>query len=222
MVFFEAPHRLAESLADMLAAFGPRRALVAREMTKFHEEYLFGGLAGLLEEVTARPRKGELTLVVEGAPKARRGAGGFFGEPLEEAGGGPSAWPGEGAGEWPPEGSGEGPREAEPSASCGEPEEGAEGSRRASDRAVGGLGAGPRPPEALSEEHFPAGPAGSLEAAQGPLCSPRALAALKTLWEAARAESRPLPEAARELARLTGAPKKALYALLSGFRSPEE
>ena len=66
LVFFEAPHRLAEALADLSAAFGPRPALLAREMTKVHEEYLFADLPTLAAEVAARPRKGEMTLVVEG------------------------------------------------------------------------------------------------------------------------------------------------------------
>lgn len=66
LVFFETPHRLAESLADLAEAFGPRPALLAREMTKMHEEYLATDLAALAEEVDARPRKGEITLVVSG------------------------------------------------------------------------------------------------------------------------------------------------------------
>lgn len=66
LVFFEAPHRLAEALADLAAAFGPRPALLAREMTKLHEEYFFADLGTLADEVAARPRKGEMTIVVEG------------------------------------------------------------------------------------------------------------------------------------------------------------
>lgn len=66
LVFFETPHRLAESLADLAEAFGPRPALLAREMTKLHEEYLAADLATLAEEAAARPRKGEMTLVVAG------------------------------------------------------------------------------------------------------------------------------------------------------------
>ena len=66
MVFFESPHRLAASLGDMAAVFKNRRALVAREMTKLHEEYLQGELPALAAEVAANPRKGEITIVVEG------------------------------------------------------------------------------------------------------------------------------------------------------------
>lgn len=66
LVFFEAPHRLPEALADLAAAFGPRPALLAREMTKLHEEYLAADLQTLAAEIAARPRKGEMTIVVEG------------------------------------------------------------------------------------------------------------------------------------------------------------
>lgn len=66
LVFFESPHRLAESLAAMAEVFGPRPALLAREMTKIHEEYFSADLQSLAEDVAARPRKGEMTIVVEG------------------------------------------------------------------------------------------------------------------------------------------------------------
>jgi 16S rRNA (cytidine1402-2'-O)-methyltransferase len=66
LVFFEAPHRLAESLADMAETFGPRPAFLAREMTKFHEEWLSADLAALAAEAAARPRQGEMTVVVGG------------------------------------------------------------------------------------------------------------------------------------------------------------
>jgi 16S rRNA (cytidine1402-2'-O)-methyltransferase len=72
-VFFEAPHRIAESLEDMSAAFGAaRRAAVARELTKVFETVYRGTLAELA--VTARGdanfTRGEITVVVEGAPPA--------------------------------------------------------------------------------------------------------------------------------------------------------
>jgi 16S rRNA (cytidine1402-2'-O)-methyltransferase len=69
-VFFEAPHRIAESLEDMSAAFGPtRRAAVARELTKVFETVYRGTLAELA--LTARRdanfTRGEITVVIEGA-----------------------------------------------------------------------------------------------------------------------------------------------------------
>jgi 16S rRNA (cytidine1402-2'-O)-methyltransferase len=68
MVFFESPHRLADALADAVAAFGPMRpAAVCRELTKTHEEIRRGWLADLASWA-AEGVKGEITLVVGGAP----------------------------------------------------------------------------------------------------------------------------------------------------------
>jgi 16S rRNA (cytidine1402-2'-O)-methyltransferase len=68
-VFFEAPHRLADSLADMAAVLGAgRRAVVCRELTKTHEEVRRGGLAELARWA-AEGVRGEVTVVVEGAPE---------------------------------------------------------------------------------------------------------------------------------------------------------
>jgi 16S rRNA C1402 (ribose-2'-O) methylase RsmI len=84
LVFYESPYRLAESLADLLAVLGPRRAFLAREMTKLHEEYFSAPLDVLLSDVREKPRKGEITLVVEGfAAKSlacQNDANGAFGE----------------------------------------------------------------------------------------------------------------------------------------------
>ncbi len=69
MVFFEAPHRLPETLAAMAAAFGPdRRAAVCRELTKTYEEVRRGPLAELAEWATEGVR-GEITVVVAGAER---------------------------------------------------------------------------------------------------------------------------------------------------------
>lgn len=66
MVFFEAPHRLADSLAAMAEAFGAdREAAVCRELTKTYEEVRRGGL-GELAEWAAGGVKGEITIVVAG------------------------------------------------------------------------------------------------------------------------------------------------------------
>jgi 16S rRNA (cytidine1402-2'-O)-methyltransferase len=67
MVFFEAPSRIAETLADMASVFGAtRRATVCRELTKLHEEVARGTLAELVEWAAAGVR-GELVVVVAGA-----------------------------------------------------------------------------------------------------------------------------------------------------------
>lgn len=70
MVFFEAPTRVAATLADMAAAFGDgRRAAVCRELTKLHEEVARGTLEELVDWARERVR-GELVVVVEGASPA--------------------------------------------------------------------------------------------------------------------------------------------------------
>jgi len=67
IIFFEAPHRLQESLTDALAVLGPdRKATICREMTKTYEETVRGTISELLEWSTDREILGELTLVLEG------------------------------------------------------------------------------------------------------------------------------------------------------------
>jgi 16S rRNA (cytidine1402-2'-O)-methyltransferase len=69
MVFFESPHRLADALADAAAVLGADRpAAVCRELTKTYEEIRRGPLAELAEWA-AEGVKGEITLVVGGAPE---------------------------------------------------------------------------------------------------------------------------------------------------------
>lgn len=71
MVFFEAPHRLAASLTAMAEAFGQqRRAAVCRELTKTYEEVVRDGLAALAGWAGAHEVRGEVTVVVEGAPSS--------------------------------------------------------------------------------------------------------------------------------------------------------
>jgi 16S rRNA (cytidine1402-2'-O)-methyltransferase len=73
LVFFEAPHRIEESLTDLAAVFGAdRRAAVARELTKAHETTYRGTLAELAEQAKSEPNfaRGEITIVVEGARDA--------------------------------------------------------------------------------------------------------------------------------------------------------
>lgn len=68
MVMFEAPHRLAESLADALAIFGAdRSAAICREMTKTYEEVVRGSLKDLLKWSMSKEILGEITLVIAGS-----------------------------------------------------------------------------------------------------------------------------------------------------------
>jgi 16S rRNA (cytidine1402-2'-O)-methyltransferase len=73
LVFFEAPHRIVKTLADMAAEFGDeRQAVVARELTKVHETLYRGTLAQLAERAAreAHFARGEITVVVHGATAA--------------------------------------------------------------------------------------------------------------------------------------------------------
>ena len=69
LVFFEAPHRLRACLEDMAEILGPRPMALARELTKVHEEVLRGTVREVLEALGPGPVKGEITLIVAGAPE---------------------------------------------------------------------------------------------------------------------------------------------------------
>lgn len=69
MVFYEAPHKLKKTLADMAAYFGgERRISLCRELTKLHEEVWRTTIAEAAARYDAEPPRGEFVLVVEGAP----------------------------------------------------------------------------------------------------------------------------------------------------------
>ena len=70
LVFYEAPHRIVPALLDAVAVFGPeRQAVVARELTKIHEEFLRGTLQEISSALSSREIvRGEITLIVAGAP----------------------------------------------------------------------------------------------------------------------------------------------------------
>jgi len=74
LVLYEAPHRLADTLADAAEILGSRHAVVAREITKIHEEFLRGSLGELRDAARQREPRGEITLLigpaVEGEPQA--------------------------------------------------------------------------------------------------------------------------------------------------------
>ena len=66
VLFYEAPHRLAETLEDCKGILGDRRLIVARELTKVHEEFARGSAAELLRDFGARSAiKGEITLLID-------------------------------------------------------------------------------------------------------------------------------------------------------------
>jgi 16S rRNA (cytidine1402-2'-O)-methyltransferase len=65
LVFYEAPHRLSASLADMAAVLGPDRPIVvARELTKLHEEFFRGSISEAVARFEREPARGELVLIL--------------------------------------------------------------------------------------------------------------------------------------------------------------
>jgi len=70
LIFYEAPHRILDTLSDIVALLGDRPVVVARELTKFYEEFLRGTAEQVRLQLAARPSvKGEITLLIgKGAP----------------------------------------------------------------------------------------------------------------------------------------------------------
>ena len=66
LIFYEAPHRIQKTLQDLFAIYGNRKACIARELTKKHEEYIRGGLEEL-SKIDPATLKGEMVIVVEGS-----------------------------------------------------------------------------------------------------------------------------------------------------------
>ncbi|MFV9691311.1 MAG: 16S rRNA (cytidine(1402)-2'-O)-methyltransferase [Desulfobacteria bacterium] len=67
LIFYESPHRLLRTLAELVSLVGDRSAVVARELTKYHEEVIRGSLSEILATLSDRDRiRGECTLLVEG------------------------------------------------------------------------------------------------------------------------------------------------------------
>jgi len=73
LIFLESPHRIVDSLADILSVLGDRRICVAREMTKMFEEFWRGPVSGAIEYFKSKEPRGEFTLVIEGKKTEDRG-----------------------------------------------------------------------------------------------------------------------------------------------------
>lgn len=71
LVFYEAPHRILQTLNDMLEVFGDRKVCIARELTKIFEEVLRGKLSNIIEKLENSKIAGEYVIVVEGAEEKR-------------------------------------------------------------------------------------------------------------------------------------------------------
>lgn len=84
VIFYEAPHRIADTLADLESIFGSALHVVsARELTKLHEEFLRGTVADVRRDLAARDRiRGEFTLLIE-VPAKHLGAPGLASETRE-------------------------------------------------------------------------------------------------------------------------------------------
>jgi 16S rRNA (cytidine1402-2'-O)-methyltransferase len=74
IIFYEAPHRIADTVADALAILGNRPACLAREVTKLHEEFRRGKLFDLVQSLGDHPAKGEITLLIGPPEPAKPGA----------------------------------------------------------------------------------------------------------------------------------------------------
>jgi 16S rRNA (cytidine1402-2'-O)-methyltransferase len=73
IIAFEAPHRLRDTLADLVAILGDdRRIAICRELTKVHEQILRGSLKDVTANIGDTPAKGEITLVIAGTPQPSR------------------------------------------------------------------------------------------------------------------------------------------------------
>ena len=75
IVLFESPHRIVKTLNELYQVMGERKAVLARELTKIHEEVLRGTLGELAIKAEEQKLKGEITLVISGAPKKARSGG---------------------------------------------------------------------------------------------------------------------------------------------------
>ena len=72
IVIFESPHRIAKTLNELSKVMGDREAVIARELTKLYEEVIRGTLGSLAVMAEKKKLKGEITLVISGAPKTKK------------------------------------------------------------------------------------------------------------------------------------------------------
>jgi 16S rRNA (cytidine1402-2'-O)-methyltransferase len=74
IIFYEAPHRIEETLIDAHEILGDRPACIAREVTKLHEEFRRGSLAELAVSLAEKPARGEITLLIGPVPAEEKSA----------------------------------------------------------------------------------------------------------------------------------------------------
>lgn len=85
LLFYESPHRLRQTLREMIAAFGAeRKAAAGRELTKKFEEFIRGSLGEVAEHFTRCEPRGEFVLVLAGTPEAALKEAVSYGTPAQE------------------------------------------------------------------------------------------------------------------------------------------
>jgi 16S rRNA (cytidine1402-2'-O)-methyltransferase len=72
IVFYESPHRIHKTLKELTEGWGNRKCVMGREITKKFEEFYRGSLSDLCYRISQKPVKGEIVLIVEGAPKSAK------------------------------------------------------------------------------------------------------------------------------------------------------
>jgi 16S rRNA (cytidine1402-2'-O)-methyltransferase len=87
LIFYEAPHRIVETLVDIEAVFGPSlRVVVARELTKIHEEFLRGTVAEVRAQLGERDRiRGEFVLLIEALETGKKAGNSNLDSPTRES-----------------------------------------------------------------------------------------------------------------------------------------
>jgi len=72
LILYESPHRISETLSDMIEILGDREMVLARELTKIYEEIFRGKVSEIQKEIGERKLKGEITLVICGRTRKER------------------------------------------------------------------------------------------------------------------------------------------------------
>lgn len=75
MIFYEAPHKLSRTLTDLADALGEREIAIVREITKIHEQVIRTSLLAAAEKYSQEALKGEIVLIIGGAPEEEKGEG---------------------------------------------------------------------------------------------------------------------------------------------------
>jgi 16S rRNA (cytidine1402-2'-O)-methyltransferase len=82
LIFYESPHRISETLQDILEILGDREIVLTRELTKAYEEIIRGKVSDIRDQIGEKKLKGEITLVIEGKTRKKATSHG----PIETSG----------------------------------------------------------------------------------------------------------------------------------------